>query len=47
MSAEDVILSSEVTAGLLAASVNSVGAGEWQPAVSSEVALRMLGWIFK
>lgn len=43
MYAEDALLSNEVRAGLLAASVNSVGAGEWQPAVSSEVAPRMLG----
>lgn len=46
-SAEDTILSNEVRAELLAASVNSVGASEWQLAVSSEVALRMLGWSFK
>lgn len=47
MSAEDTVLSNEVRAELLAASVNSVGASEWQLAVSSEVALRMLGWSFK
>lgn len=47
VSAKEVVLSNEVRAGLLAASVNSVGAGKWLLAVSSEVELRMLGWIFK
>lgn len=47
VSAKETVLSNEVRAGLLAASVNSVGAGKWWLAVSSEVELRMLGWIFK
>lgn len=47
LSAQGMVLSNEVRRGLLAASVNSVGAGKWQLAVSSEVELRMMGWVFK
>lgn len=38
-------ITQEVRAGLLEASVNSVGAGKWQLAVSSEAELRTLGWM--